>query len=61
MNLNNLDTIAKEISEYWKNNCTDEEFYKNCMNSICEYIGFNSGIIPQEAYEIWDIIEKNYL
>ena len=58
---NNLNTIAKEISDYWKKNCTDEEFYKNCMNSICEYIGFDNGIIPQEAYEIWDIIEKNYL
>lgn len=60
MNLNNLDTTAKEISEYWKSNCTDEELYENCMNSICEYIGFH-GIIPQGAYEILDIIEKNYL
>lgn len=60
--MNDLDIIAKEISEYWKSNCIDEEFYENCMNSICEHIGFNSGgIIPQEAYEIWNIIEKKYL
>lgn len=56
-----LDVIAKEVSEYWKDNCIDEEFYDNCMDSICEEIGFESGVIPQEAYDIWNIIEQKYI
>ena len=54
--------LAKEISSFWKNNCFDEDFYDNCIESICEEIGFTeSGVIPNEVYEIWDIIEENFL
>ena len=37
----NKDELAKEIAEYWKENCTDtnvmsNEFYKNCIQTITE-------------------------
>lgn len=54
--------LAKRIAEYWKVNCTDDEFYKNCLHNIREELGeTNIGVISDEVYEIWDIIEENYL
>lgn len=57
----NNEEIAKEVFEYWDCNCTDEDFYGNCMDSICDMIGFECGAIPDRAYEIWNIIEEKYL
>lgn len=59
-NMNN-EEIAKEVFEYWDCNCTDDDFYDNCMESICEAIGHESGPTPQRADDIWNIIEKKYL
>lgn len=53
--------IADEVFECWDLNCVDDDFYDNCMESICEAIGHESGPIPQRAYDIWNIIEKKHL
>lgn len=53
--------IAKDIAEYWKDNCTDEDFYNNCIENICQELNIKSGVIPNEVYEIWNIIEREYL
>ena len=41
--------------------CNDEDFYKNCMESICNKLEVGVGPIPDRAYEIWSIIEEEYL
>lgn len=51
--------LAKEISSYWKINCTDEDFYKNCMENISNELGENATY--EEVNEIWSIIEENFL
>ena len=53
--------IAKEVFDTWDGCCTDEDFYKNCMETICDIIGHKSGPIPDQAYDIWNIIDKIYL
>ena len=53
--------LAKDIAEYWSNNCPDDEFYDNCMENILEEIGHTRGPIPNKAYEIWGIIEKEFI
>ena len=53
--------LAIEIGEYWNENCTDDDFYDNCMDEILEEIGFDfEGPIPNIAYEIWNIIENKF-
>lgn len=59
LQIRNRHIVAKEIADYWKFNCPEEDFYKNCMNEICERLGHKEGPVPDEAYEIWDIIKKN--
>ena len=39
----------------------DEDFYKNCIESICNRLGVGVGPIPDRVYEIWSIIEEEYL
>lgn len=39
----------------------DEDFYNNCMESICSKLEVGVGPIPDRAYEIWSIIEEEYL
>ena len=56
--------LAKNIAEYWKENCTDtnvmsNEFYKNCINTINEELG--DGAYPDEVERVWEIIEKNFI
>ena len=53
--------IAKEVFDAWDGCCTDEDFYRNCMETICDIIGHKSGPIPDQAYDIWNIIDKIYL
>ena len=53
--------IAGEVYNKWDGACEDEEFYKNCMSSICDKLEVESGVIPDRAYEIWSIIEEEYL
>lgn len=50
--------LAKEISSYWKVNCTDEDFYKNCIENIHKELG---NCTYDEVNEIWNIIEENFL
>lgn len=61
MNNKNLDKLAYETALFWANNCEDEEFYDNCMDTICNELEIGSGVIPNEAYKVWDIIENKYL
>ena len=56
-----FDKIAKETAEYWKTNCNDEDFYKNCIESIMLKLNVTEGVMPNEVYEIWRIIEENYI
>lgn len=51
--------IAKEVSSYWKHNCTDDDFYKNCIWDIVNRLGDNCTY--EEVNEVWEIIEKHYL
>lgn len=51
--------LAKEISEYWKKNCNDEDFYKFCMDNISNKLGKNATY--SEVKEVWNIIEENFL
>lgn len=53
--------IAEDVSEFWKENCCDDDFYDNCIEDICERLNVKSGPIPDEVYEIWNIIEKEFL
>ena len=39
----------------------DEDFYKNCIESICNRLEVGVGPIPDRVYEIWSIIEEEYL
>lgn len=40
---------------------SDEKFYRKCMNAICEKLEVGIGPVPDRAYEIWSIIEEEYL
>lgn len=59
--MTNKKELAKNIGEYWINNCPDEDFYNNCMENILKEIGHKRGPIPDKAYEIWGIIEKEFI
>lgn len=39
--------IAEEIAEYWKYNCTDEEFYYNCRDTLHEQLEYEYGFNPE--------------
>ena len=52
--------IAGEVFKEWEY-CNDDDFYKNCMSSICDKLGVTVGPVPDRAYEIWTIIEEEYL
>lgn len=41
--------------------CVADDFYKNCMSSICDKLEVGVGPVPDRAYEIWSIIEEEYL
>ena len=51
--------LAKEIADYWRHNCTDDDFYKNCRDNIWIELGENA--TSDEVHEIWEIIEENFL
>lgn len=57
--------LAENIADYWKENCTDDDFYDNCIENIVEELGDisidNDNCISKEVYEIWNIIEENFL
>lgn len=57
----NNEEIAIEVYNEWNNNCCDDDYYKNCMNSILNKLNFKSGVIPDEAIIIWNIIENKLL
>ena len=59
MELKAFHEIAERIASYWKVNCTDDDFYKNCLNSIKEELGENA--YEEDIHRVWDIIEKNYI
>ena len=52
--------IAGEVYSEW-NGCADEDFYRNCMSSICDKLKVDVGPIPERVYEIWSIIEEEFL
>lgn len=57
--------LALEIGEYWSCNCTDDDFYDNCIENIIQElkedaIDIDGNVINDEVYEIWNIIEQNY-
>ena len=53
--------IAGEVFAQWNDECDDEYFYKNCIESICDKLNIGSGPIHGRVYEIWSIIEEEYL
>ena len=52
--------IAGEVYQEFED-VNDEDFYKNCIESICNRLGVGVGPIPDRVYEIWSIIEEGYL
>ena len=52
--------IAGEVYHEFED-CNDEDFYRECMFSICNRLNVVSGPIPDRAYDIWNIIEREYL
>lgn len=52
--------IAEKVYQEFEN-ANDEDFYHLCMATICDRLGFVAGPIPDRAYEIWSIIEEEYL
>ena len=52
--------IAGEVYHEFED-VNDEDFYRECMFSICNRLNIVSGPIPDRAYEIWNIIEGEYL
>lgn len=65
-----MEEMAKNISEYWGTNCTDDEFTKNVKQNICTEIQHD---FPESCgrekdfcvcclvYDILNIIENKYL
>lgn len=58
--------LAKEVSEYWKVNCIDDEFYDKCISNIMEELGDElstdkNGCVSDLVYEIWKIIEDEFI
>lgn len=52
--------IAGEVYQEFED-ANDEDFYHLCMESISNRLGVGAGIIPDRVYEIWKIIEEEYL
>ena len=52
--------IAGEVYEEFAD-CNDDDFYRNCIESICNRLEVEVGPIPDRVYEIWSIIEGEYL
>lgn len=52
--------IAGEVYQELKDS-NDEDFYKNCISAICNKLKVGVGPIPDRIYEIWSIIEEEYL
>ena len=48
--------VYKEFADF-----NDEDFYKNCIESICNRLEVGVGPIPDRVYKIWSIIEEEYL
>ena len=54
--MQNFDDIAKEIAQYWSNNCIDDEFMDCCADTLCA-----RGYDVDEIHMILNIIEEKYL
>ena len=52
--------IAGEVYQELEDS-NDEDFYKNCISTICNKLEVGVGPIPGRVYEIWSIIEEEYL
>ena len=52
--------IAGEVYQELEDS-NDEDFYKNCISTICNKLEVGVGPIPKRVYEIWSIIEEEYL
>lgn len=65
-----MDRIAFDTADYWSENCTDDDFYKNCLESICNELqdtihcrnnNKSNHVVCNNVYGIWNIIENKYL
>lgn len=52
--------LAERIAEECKS-FPDDTFYKQCINRISDELGYTEGVIPDEVYSVWDIIEKEFI
>ena len=52
--------IAGEVYNEFED-VNDEDFYDCCMESICNRLEVGVGPVSDRAYEIWSIIEEEYL
>lgn len=52
--------IAGEVYQEFED-VNDEDFYDCCMESICNRLEVGVGPVSNRAYEIWSIIEEEYL
>ena len=52
--------IAGEVYHEFADS-NDEDFYKMCIESICDRLEVGVGPVPDRVYEIWSIIEEGYL
>lgn len=58
--------IAEETAEFWKYNCTDEEFYYNCRDTVHDELEYNQKIpintndFNNEYKIIMNLIEEIY-
>ena len=52
--------IAGEVYHEFED-ANDEDFYHLCMESICNRLEVGVGPVSDRAYEIWSIIEEEYL
>ena len=52
--------IAGEVYHEFED-CNDDDFYRNCIGSICKKLEVGIGPVPDRVYEIWSIIEEEYL
>ena len=52
--------IAGEVYQEFKD-VNDDDFYDCCMESICNRLEVGVGPVSNRAYEIWSIIEEEYL
>lgn len=52
--------IAGEVYNEFED-ANDDDFYDCCMESICNRLEVGVGPVSNRAYEIWSIIEEEYL